>query len=388
MLRAPDVDYLIPRIYDVVTAPTQWQTILNEITDSLGARASNIYYGDSQHPELHGALFSDVIAGALEEPENIAVLEAERNLYAAIPEIITTPRITKVADLLRQYDRLGYPPLQLDDLHRWMRDTYGIYHRMTSPLNHRPNYFEFLTLHFGNDCENPAPEFMNQCNRLLPHLAKAIEINRPFALLEARYRAVLEVLDRLQLGVILLGQDQSLWLKNEAANRILENRDSIEIDHHGKLAGKGVAVAKVLDGCFSSLSGETDSSVPKSIRIRLPRAEGQKTAAEAYIADISPLNNGSLDSRAGFAMILVDPDRSGIVNLTNMADLFGLTRSEAAVCDLVVKGYTNNEIADSRNVSPETVITQVKSLFAKTNSHRRGDLIHLAHSVNIPVDPK
>jgi len=37
-------------------------------------------------------------------------------------------------------------------------------------------------------------------------------------------------------------------------------------------------------------------------------------------------------------------------------------------------------------VSPETIISQLKSLFLKTNVHKRGELIHLAHSVNIPVD--
>ncbi len=386
MLREPDVDHLITRIYDVVTAPTQWQAILNKITDSFGARAANIFYGDSQHPELHGSLLSDLINGALDKPENVAILATERNLYTAVPEIIETPSITNMVELLRQYDRLGYPPMQLDGLHRWLRETYGIYHRMTAPLNHRPNYFDFLTLHFGDECEGPPPGVSSQCNRLLPHLAKAIEINRPFALLEARYRAVLEVLDRLQLGVILLGQDQSLWLKNEAADRILEHRDSIGIDHRGKLIGKGATVAKILDDCFSGLTGNADLSVPKSVRCRLPRGEVTGVVGDAYIADISRLNNDELDSRSGFVMILVDPDRSGIVNLTSLASLFGLTRSEAAVCELVVKGYTNNEIADSRNVSPETVITQVKSLFAKTNSHRRGDLVHLAHSVNIPVD--
>ena len=61
--------------------------------------------------------------------------------------------------------------------------------------------------------------------------------------------------------------------------------------------------------------------------------------------------------------------------------------AEAAVCELVVKSYTNNEIPDSRNVSPDSVITQVKSLAYKTNSPRRGKLILLAHSVNIPVNP-
>ncbi len=388
MPREPDVDHLITRIYDVVTSPGQWQPVLNDITETLGARASNIFYGDSQHPELHGAWVSDVLDGLLEDPANLEITAAEMPLYSAIPGIITAPAFTTEADLLIQYNRLGYPAMQLDGLYRWLRENYGIHHRMTTPLNRRPNYFDFLTVHYGDDCKHPPPEAMRQGNRLLPHLAKAIEINRPFALLEARYQAVLEVLDRLQLGVILVGEDRNVWLKNEAAARIIENCDSIAIDHRGKLIGTDATVGKILNDSFTGLSCDSDSTIPKSVRTRLPRGEIQEPAVDAYIADISRLNNPGFDSRSGFVMILVDPDRSGIVNLTSLASLFGLTRSEAAVCELVVKGYTNNEIADSRNVSPETVITQVKSLFAKTNSHRRGDLIHLAHSVNIPVDLK
>lgn len=382
------LDELIVRAYDVVTAPQQWQPVLNEITGFLEARASNIFYGDSQHPELHGVIVSDVLDGLLDDEENVEIIEAERPLYSAIPEIIGSLEMTTEADLLGEYNRLGYPPMQLDGIYRWLREKYGIYHRMTSPLNKRPNYFDFLTVHYGDSCTTPPQEAMQRCNQLLPHLAKAIEINRPFALLEARYRAVLDVLDRLQLGVIMLGKDRNVWLMNNAASIIIEKRDSLWVDHSHKLTGRGTSIQNILDACFSKLSVYVDLDSPQSIRIQLPREERGGVSAESYIADISLLNNQDLNSRAGFVMVLVDPDRSEIVDLSNFATLFGLTRVEAAVCDLLIKGYTNREIAESRNVSYETVATQVKALFAKTSSRRRSDIVHLAHSVNIPMDAK
>ena len=61
---------------------------------------------------------------------------------------------------------------------------------------------------------------------------------------------------------------------------------------------------------------------------------------------------------------------------------------DSNVCQLLVEGYTTEEIAEVRSVSPITVKNQVKAVLAKTNNRSRSALIRQALSINLPVDER
>ena len=55
-----------------------------------------------------------------------------------------------------------------------------------------------------------------------------------------------------------------------------------------------------------------------------------------------------------------------------------MTKSELAVAELVADGLTNREIADRLFVSPHTVNTHLRHVFAKLRVNSRVDLTRLA----------
>jgi DNA-binding CsgD family transcriptional regulator len=55
-----------------------------------------------------------------------------------------------------------------------------------------------------------------------------------------------------------------------------------------------------------------------------------------------------------------------------------MTKSELAVADLVASGLTNREVADRLFVSPHTVNTHLRHVFAKLEVTSRVDLTRLA----------
>jgi DNA-binding CsgD family transcriptional regulator len=55
-----------------------------------------------------------------------------------------------------------------------------------------------------------------------------------------------------------------------------------------------------------------------------------------------------------------------------------MTKSELAVAQLVANGHTNREIADQLFVSPHTVNTHLRHVFAKLQVNSRVDLTRLA----------
>jgi DNA-binding NarL/FixJ family response regulator len=65
-----------------------------------------------------------------------------------------------------------------------------------------------------------------------------------------------------------------------------------------------------------------------------------------------------------------------------------LTKRERTIIGLVSKGAQNREIADQLHISPNTVKTHIYSIFRKTNSRNRIELItwsqryHFSHTLN------
>jgi len=60
--------------------------------------------------------------------------------------------------------------------------------------------------------------------------------------------------------------------------------------------------------------------------------------------------------------------------------LYGLTRSEAQIVARLARGQTLEDIASTRGQQLNTIRTQVKSVFRKTNTRRQSDVIKLVLS--------
>jgi DNA-binding CsgD family transcriptional regulator len=76
-----------------------------------------------------------------------------------------------------------------------------------------------------------------------------------------------------------------------------------------------------------------------------------------------------------------------------IADRYGLTDRERRVTELVARGYPTSEIADRLHLSVYTVQDHLKSIFAKSGTASRGDLVarlffdHYAPRLTAPGGP-
>jgi DNA-binding CsgD family transcriptional regulator len=60
-----------------------------------------------------------------------------------------------------------------------------------------------------------------------------------------------------------------------------------------------------------------------------------------------------------------------------LISLFGLTAAEARLASLVTSGAALDEIAGQLRIARETARSQLKAVFAKTETHRQGELVAL-----------
>ena len=72
-----------------------------------------------------------------------------------------------------------------------------------------------------------------------------------------------------------------------------------------------------------------------------------------------------------------DPEGSHVGTTTVLETLYGLTRAEAELVRLVAEGHSLDEVASERGVTMNTVRSQLKQVFAKTDTNRQGQLMRL-----------
>jgi DNA-binding NarL/FixJ family response regulator len=87
----------------------------------------------------------------------------------------------------------------------------------------------------------------------------------------------------------------------------------------------------------------------------------------------------------GALVFVIDPENQATFSVAGLGALYSLSDSEVSVCDLVLKGLSNRQIAEERGVSSETVKSQVSSIFLKTRRESRLDLMRLVVKINPPL---
>ncbi|MDZ7783347.1 MAG: LuxR C-terminal-related transcriptional regulator [Halioglobus sp.] len=348
----------------------------------MGAEAAGLGYVDRVHSELESLWVSSRLAGFLDEEQ---LKQAARNVrqFARFTDLVPRRGFVMDEELLRRLpgrrEQTGLPALK-HNVEQWYGEAVR---RAVTPLNFQPNYFEGVSLHYRGSGPAPTPEQLARGDRFLLHMAKAVELSRPFLLLEKRFRAVFEVLDRLEMGVVVFGEDLGVWIRNEAASRILEKGDCLRLDTRGKLEAL-CKDGKTILGQAMNMIVQAGDGQTHAMRVALPR----KHSPEPCICEVSLM--GAVDfqpayAKRGYVMLLVDPDRRDIVDFSHVQDLFGLTPKESQVGKLLARGHPAAEIAEMLNVSPNTVGTHKRALYRKVGVHTRVELVRLAHNINIPI---
>ena len=372
-------------IYDAVLRPDSWNTVLDEFSDIVGAAGatlqvldpvysinkcnaiSSLYRNDPEFDKKFGYYFGEL-------------WERERAAYDYVqnhPE----------KGFLAEYEGLGVGP---DDLEKhepsiWMRNNFGIFFRLACRLNTTNAWRDHLSFQYRADRREAAREEIDFANLFIPHFAKAVELGRSFAVLKARFNALLSALDHYHIGTLVTLPNGILLLENSEAQRILDCRDGLMKDDAGRLGLARQDSAELFQLIHKvSATAKGEGMEPEQL-LTVPRRSG----LDPYVLSICPLRDpeDTLEEQFRGAIIYVmDPANLSIVSTRGIAKLYQLTSAEDAVCTLLVKGMKTDEIAEVRSVKVETVRSQIKSLLEKTRTGSRIHLIKLALSINLPID--
>ena len=366
----------LPKIYETVTNPAAWTETLDQLADFCGAAGCGLNFGDLANPEISSMYVSKFLSN-FNNPEYLERFgKEEGEAFAVVAEY---PIHTWVDDETAFQKPVDQIPSSI-----FQQDSIGIYRRVGTRLNETPVWIDGLAMNYAVGRSNMTPEEDSISQLFLPHIAKAIEIARPFLLLQRRYQAILNVLDHLQIGIVIVDASGGIVSANRAAEDTLSTGNGVSRTRDKRLRLEDAGLQGQLQRLVTAAS-ETDHPKRYAPVLTAPKRDGELP----WLLEVFPLSNidGEMTSPfRGAAVFITDPARKDIISTEGLAALFGLTKAENEVCEMLTNGLRVTEVAEERNTSVDTTRSQITTLFSKTDTSSQSDLVRLALKVNLPVD--
>ncbi len=167
------------------------------------------------------------------------------------------------------------------------------------------------------------------------------------------------------IGLLVLDPDDSVRMSNHAADCWLD-----ELGIGDRACAQLPLVIPAIARQARALCGPAASAAPAPTDIRPARARARTQSGHWLIVRGSVLGDGP---ESPVAVMLEAARPADMAPL--MVDAYGFTDSERRVTELVAQGLSTRQIAGRLRVSSYTVQDHLKSIFAKSGTGSRGDLI-------------
>ncbi len=200
--------------------------------------------------------------------------------------------------------------------------------------------------------------------------------------------AIAATLDHLNHGIAVVDADLRVHHANRQLQGLCRRADGLLI-RNGALAASEASGALQLHGALArALSSAADTTVrlwrlppkrPLSILMRPlvivePSAPDSQPAEPPFAAPWQPAA-GPQHATPLVLLLVGMPDRVAVPPATRLREAYRLTASEAAVAQRLLQGCDIHAVARLSNISITTARTHLRSLLAKTETHRQSELM-------------
>lgn len=370
---------LIGKIYEASLDPAGWQQVLNDIVAFLAGNAGH-FFTPMHMPQAGGFSFTVNVPDTFVQQYTTKYHRYDLWAQAGVEKgLMTSGTVVADEDLVprrklvssRFYREFLKPS---DTARGCMTIVFGIDSRDT-PVTCVSVYRPLRAKPFSAT----AKKWMQLLN---PHVSRSLGIT--FRLQDANFAVANThaALDRIKFGVVLLDASGTVTFANRAASELLKEGSALTLRHG--LDGRDRVVST-----HSSITTEIDSFIASALShdavevdhfvksMPIPR----KHNMPPLLLNVSalPFENsfGRGNVRAGAIMFITDAAQPLTIDPALMNRLFRLTEAEISLVRALCAGHALADVAARRCVSLDTVRSQLKSVFAKTQTHRQADLVRL-----------
>ena len=378
-MRPETLSDIIGSVYDCVLEPREWSRALPLISAFGESAASSIVVQD----RLNSSGISIFEHGA---EQSYLRLYFEKLVASRMPEMKKV-NFDCVGDVATMTMLAGErEPLNSDFYVKWVkplgfRDVIGV---LVLKSGKRVAWFSVVrsdiqSRYDAND--------LRQMEMLSPHICRALLLSDALDLRTIAASRLEETVDSLSTGIFLTEDQGRIAYMNSSAESLLKEGTALK-SRDGRLIAARADRRDLLSRALAeSVAGKAPLTTGQHA-IPLPDEEGS-----GLIANILPLQwrdgRNPLASLPGAtAVIIQDPRESAVPPIEAFAELYGLSSAERKVLDHIADDKPPQEAADHLGISVNTVKTHLQKIFAKTNTTRQADLIHLIARFTVPLKRK
>jgi DNA-binding CsgD family transcriptional regulator len=214
---------------------------------------------------------------------------------------------------------------------------------------------------------------------LSAHLRRAGRLHMKLNDVKTRVSQLSDALDHIRQPAILATSEGRLVIANEAAARLFDPARVLGIDASGKIVTSSAKATRQLWEAIEAAARPAHQADAGQACDIIVNDEDQTPRISLNVLPLQRRGATSrLDLEGGSIMILAQEFAPALVSVETLRSAFSLSPAEARLVRLLATGATLRQAAEVVGVSYSTVMSQLKSCFQKTGTHRQAELVALA----------
>lgn len=173
-------------------------------------------------------------------------------------------------------------------------------------------------------------------------------------------------------GVILLDGNAQISFSSQSARLILAKVSEFIDISDGRLRFVDSASQQLLNATLDKVRAQAQG---ETISVNEVLVMARPALKRPLVLSLCALSSAGEEPR--LMLVFRDPDMESTQQWRVFSRHFNLTAQEARLCLALIDGLSINEYSEKFYLSPHTVRTHLKSVFAKTVTRRQSDLLRL-----------
>jgi DNA-binding CsgD family transcriptional regulator len=365
---ASELERLVDRIYESVAHPERWAAVARGLVRCAEAISCSIQIRSLQQTRVIGAFGYKALDSAVYEKHFAhrdvrakALMRLPANETHAMHHYLSQRRFT-ASDYYNDYFRhvtdgfwssAWWTPVSTVSRSNRSVMAFGV---------HRPQ---------TSDPDDPALEKLFRA--VTPHLRQAARLLVDFEDLNLRLDMARGGLDGICHPVMLLDRTGRVADMNRAAQDFLRARVVIRVEADGSLGTRNRKMASALKMAIGDRTRDRRHAGGLSdLRMQ------DESSGEMFALSFLPLMGRDGVRRPGALLTIRMTGEAGRdARLQAIALRFHLTPAEQRLVRALADGHTLESAADSFEIRRSTAATQLRSIFAKTGTHRQAELVRM-----------
>ncbi|MDX8516319.1 helix-turn-helix transcriptional regulator [Mesorhizobium captivum] len=368
----------VRKLYDAIVEPDGWESAWRLVITAVGGHETMIFLGQ------------DLRTGSVEFAASCGLAP---EVVAAFAPAFEAGRMAPWLNALRCNVALPSSAVMPDRdfvrsefYNESVRATGGFYAVLAAP-RYTPHHRGFTAICRPLGSDDYDSENVETLQVLVPHLATALRVRQHVCELDRRAWDAYAVLDRLDVGIVLIDAAQRPRFVNARAEAIAAKADGFCLSSHGTITAarsdethalqRAIAAAATIASKVSQ-SDTTDtivrsatSAMEATLHLSRPSLRPPLTAI------VVPLSEETWGVPHSVALFLIEPDRPPEINSRALAETYGLAPREVEVAMLLAQGHDPAQIAGKLEIGLGTAREHLKRVLDKTETHRQANLVRL-----------